>query len=145
LQHVPYRGCGPALTDILSGQVGFGIVTASSASPFLASGKLRAVAVTSPQRSDLMPSVPTVAEQGFPGYSLDQWHGLLAPAGTPPAVIARLNAAAAAVMRRPETRKALLQLGYSPTASTPQEFQALIDGDIERFGKLTARIGLHAD
>ncbi|OZI21508.1 ABC transporter substrate-binding protein [Bordetella genomosp. 9] len=145
LQHVPYKGCGPALTDVLSGQVGIGIITASSAAPFLASGKLRALAVTSPQRSDLMPSVATVAEQGFPGYALDQWHGLLAPARTPPAVIAKLNAAVAAIMNRADTRQALLQLGYSPTASTPQAFQALIDSDIDRFGQLTARMGLHAD
>jgi tripartite-type tricarboxylate transporter receptor subunit TctC len=145
LQHVPYKGCGPALTDMLSGQVGMGIVTASSAMPFLASGKLRALAVTSPRRSDLMPSVPTVAEQGFAGFSLDQWHGLLVPAATPPAVIAKLNAAVAAIMNRADTRQALLQLGYSPTASTPAEFQALIDTDIDRFSQLTARIGLRAD
>jgi tripartite-type tricarboxylate transporter receptor subunit TctC len=145
LQHVPYRGCGPALADVLSGQVGMGIVTASSAAPFLASGKLRALAVTSAQRSDLMPAVPTVAEQGYPGYALDQWHGLLAPAGTPAAVVERLNAAVAAIMRRADMRHALLQLGYSPTASTPQAFQALIDTDIERFGKLTASMGLRVD
>ncbi|AOB33377.1 ABC transporter substrate-binding protein [Bordetella sp. H567] len=145
LQHVPYKGCGPALTDVLSGQVGMGIVTASSAAPFLASGKLRALAVTSPRRTELMPSVPTVAEQGFPGFSLDQWHGLLVPAATPPAIVAKLNAAVAAVMHRADTRQALLQLGYSPTASTPAEFQSLIDADIDRFGQLTARIGLHAD
>jgi tripartite-type tricarboxylate transporter receptor subunit TctC len=145
LQHVPYRGCGPALADALSGQVGMGIVTASSAAPFLKSGKLRALAVTSPQRSELMPAVPTVAEQGYPGYALDQWHGLLVPAATPAAVVARLNAAVAAIMRRDDMRHALLQLGYSPTASTPQAFQALIDADIERFGALTASMGLHAD
>lgn len=145
LQHVPYRGCGPALTDVLSSQVGLGIVTASSASPFLASGKLRAIAVTSLARSDLMPQVPTVAEQGFPGYQLDQWHGLLAPAHTPPAVIARLNAAVTAIMKRESTQRDLRQLGFSPTASSPQDFQTLIDGDIDRFGKLTASIGLRAD
>jgi tripartite-type tricarboxylate transporter receptor subunit TctC len=122
-----------------------GIVTASSAAPFLASGKLRAVAVTSPRRSELMPAVPTVAEQGYAGYSMDQWHGLLAPAATPPAIVARLNKAVAAIMNRPDTRQALMQLGYSPTVSTPAEFQALIDTDIDRFGKLTARMGLHAD
>lgn len=145
LQHVPYKGCGPALTDVLSGQVGMGIVTASSAMPFLAAGKLRALAVTSPRRTELLPSVPTVAEQGYPGFALDQWHGLLAPAATPTAIVNRLNAAVAAIMARDETRQALLQLGYSPTASTPREFQSLIDADIDRFGELTARIGLRAD
>lgn len=145
LQHVPYRGCGPALTDVLSGQVDMGIVTASSAAPFLAAGRLRALAVTSPRRSELMPDVPTVAGQGYPGYSLDQWHGLLAPAGTPAPVVGRLNAAVAAIMKRPETQDALRQLGYSPTASTPEAFQRLIDADIDRFAALTARIGLRAD
>jgi tripartite-type tricarboxylate transporter receptor subunit TctC len=145
LQHVPYRGCGPALTDVLSAQVGLGIVTASSASPFLSSGKLRAVAVTSPGRSELMPTVPTVAEQGFPGYSLDQWHGLLVPSRTPARIVARLNGAVAAIMHREQMKQELLQLGFSPTASTPQEFQALIDSDIDRFTKLTASMELHAD
>ncbi|OWT75429.1 MULTISPECIES: tripartite tricarboxylate transporter substrate binding protein [unclassified Achromobacter] len=145
LQHVPYRGCGPALTDVLSGQVGMGIVTASSAAPFLASGRLRALAVTSPQRSELMPDVPTVAEQGFPGYTLDQWHGLLAPAGTPTAVIARLNTAVADIMRREDVQHDLRQLGFSPTRSSPQVFQTLIDNDIDRFSTLTASMNLHAD
>lgn len=145
LQHVPYRGCGPALTDVLSAQVGLGIVTASSASPFLASGKLRAIAVTSPGRSDLMPDVPTVAEQGFPGYTLDQWHGLLVPAHTPAPIVARINAAVTEIMKREQTQKDLRQLGFSPTTSTPQAFQTLIDTDIDRFGKLTASMGLHAD
>jgi tripartite-type tricarboxylate transporter receptor subunit TctC len=145
LQHVPYRGCGPALTDVVSGQVGLGIVTSSSASPFISAGQLRALAVTSPQRSDLMPDVPTVAEQGFPGYTLDQWHGLLAPAGTPVAVIQRLNTAVAAIMHRPSIQHDLRQLGFSPTASTPAQFQSLIDNDIDRFSELTARIGLRAD
>ncbi|WP_233233806.1 tripartite tricarboxylate transporter substrate binding protein [Bordetella sp. LUAb4] len=145
LQHVPYRGCGPALTDVLSNQVGMGIVTASSAAPFLASGRLRALAVTSPRRSELMPDVPTVAEQGFPGYTLDQWHGLLAPAGTPTAVINRLNTAVADIMRREDVQHDLRRLGFSPTRSSPQVFQTLIDSDIDRFSTLTASMDLHAD
>lgn len=145
LQHVPYRGCGPALADVLSGQVPLGIVTASTAAPYIRAGTLRALAVTSPRRSPLLPQVPTVAEQGMPGYELDQWHGLLAPAGTPPAVVQRLNAAVAGIVAQPQLRQDLLQLGYTPAASTPAEFQALVRGDIARFGELTARMGLHAD
>jgi tripartite-type tricarboxylate transporter receptor subunit TctC len=145
LQQVPYRGCGPALLDVISGQAGMGIVTASSAAPYITSGRLRALAVTSPRRSDLMPQVPTVAEQGFPGYTLDQWHGLLAPAATPDAVVQRLNAAVAAIMRREDVRTDLLKLGFSPTASSPQDFQKLINGDIDRFSALTANMGLHVD
>ncbi|WP_415807475.1 tripartite tricarboxylate transporter substrate binding protein [Bordetella muralis] len=145
VQHVPYRGCGPALTDVLTGQVPMGIVTASSASPFLHAGKLRALAVTSPQRSTLMADVPTVAEQGMPGYELDQWHGLLAPAQTPKDILAKLNRTVAQIMKQPDVRRDLLQLGFNPTTSTSVEFQSLIGQDIDRFASLTQRIGLRAD
>ncbi|WP_415819287.1 tripartite tricarboxylate transporter substrate binding protein [Bordetella tumbae] len=145
VQHVPYRGCGPALTDVLTGQVPLGIVTASSASPFLQAGKLRALAVTSPQRSTLMADVPTVAEQGMPGYELDQWHGLLAPAQTPKDIVAKLNRTVAQIMKQPDVRRDLLQLGFNPTTSTSAEFQSLIGQDIDRFASLTQRIGLRAD
>lgn len=145
VQHIPYKGCGPALTDVLGGHVMAAIVTASSAAPYLQTGKLRALAITSPQRSPLLPDVPTVAEQGVPGYALDQWHGLLAPAKTPPAVIERLNRELRAIVERPAFRKQLLQDGFTPAASTADEFRAMIDGDIDRFGALTRRMGLKVD
>lgn len=145
LQHVPYKGCGPALTDVLSGQVPVGIVTASSAVPFINSGKLRALAVTSPERSLLLPRVPTVAESGMPGYQLDQWHGLLAPAGTPAAVVDKINAAVARIVAEPVMRNALLDLGFAPTASSAAEFDRLVHADIARFAELTRKLGLHAD
>ncbi|CAM4040260.1 Bug family tripartite tricarboxylate transporter substrate binding protein [Bordetella tumulicola] len=143
--HVPYRGCGPALNDVLAGQVPMGIVTASSASPFLQAGRLRALAVTSPERSVLMSDVATVAEQGMPGYELDQWHGLLVPAGTPEDVVAKLNRTVAQIMKRSDVRRDLLTLGFSPTTSTSGEFQSLISQDIDRFASLTQKIGLRAD
>lgn len=143
--HVPYRGCGPALESVLARNVDVGFVTASSALPFLRAGSLRALAVTSPQRSPLLPNVPTVAEQGLPGYELNQWHGVLAPAGTPPAVIERLNSAIAAVMRQPDMARDLRALGYDTTASTSREFQSMIDGDIAKFGALTRQMGLKVD
>ena len=145
LQQVPYKGCGPALTDVMSGQVGMGVVTASSAAPLIAAGRLRALAVTSPQRSPLLPAVPTVAEQGISGYALDQWHGLLAPAATPPAVVARLNATLARIMLRPDVQAALREQGFTPTTSSPGAFQDMINADIDRYTALTAAIGLHAD
>jgi tripartite-type tricarboxylate transporter receptor subunit TctC len=144
-QHVPYRGCGPALTDVLSGQVSMGIVTASSAAPFLQAGKLRALGVTSPKRSSLMAAVPTVAEQGMPGYEMNQWHGLLAPAKTPDEVIAKLNRTVAQIMKQADVRRDLLQLGFSTTTSSSEEFQTLIASDIDRFATLTQKIGLRAD
>lgn len=145
LQQVPYKGCGPALTDVMSGQVGMGVVTASSAAPLIAAGRLRALAVTSPQRSPLLPAVPTVAEQGISGYALDQWHGLLAPAATPPAVVAKLNATLARIMLRPAVQAALREQGFTPTTSSPSAFQDMINADIDRYTALTGAIGLHAD
>lgn len=145
LQHVPYKGCGPALTDVVSGQVGMGIVTASSAAPLIAAGRLRALAVTSPQRSPLLPEVPTVAEQGVAGYALDQWHGLLAPAATPPAVVAKLNTTLARIMLRPDVQAALREQGFTPTTSSPRAFQDMINADIDRYTALTDAIGLRAD
>jgi tripartite-type tricarboxylate transporter receptor subunit TctC len=145
LQHVPYKGCGPALTDVTAGQVGMGVVTASSAAPLIAAGKLRALAVTSPARSPLMPAVPTVAEQGVSGYALDQWHGLLAPAATPPAVVAKLNAAVAKIVQRPDVQASLREQGFTPASSTPRAFQDMIAADMDRYGALTEAIGLRAD
>lgn len=145
LQHVPYKGCGPALTDVAAGQVGMGVVTASSAAPLIAAGKLRALAVTSPARSPLMPTVPTVAEQGVPDYALDQWHGLLTPAATPAAVVDKLNAAVAKIVQRPDVQAALRAQGFTPASSTPREFQQMIGADIARYTALTQAIGLRAD
>ncbi|WP_417220926.1 tripartite tricarboxylate transporter substrate binding protein [Achromobacter spanius] len=145
LQQVPYKGCGPALKDVTAGQVAMGIVTASSAAPLIAAGKLRALAVTSPARSPLMPTVPTVAEAGIASYALDQWHGLLAPAATPRAVVDKLNAAVTKIVRRPETQAALREQGFTPASSTPKEFQSMINADIDRYTALTESIGLRAD
>lgn len=143
--HVPYRGCGPALAGVRAGTVDMAIVTASAAIPMIKSGALRALAVTSPQRSSLMPDVPAVAELGFDGYELDQWHGLLAPAKTPAAIVAHVNAAVSAILEEPDTRRDLKALGYETTSSTPEAFQAIIKHDIARFGALTTKIGLKAD
>lgn len=143
--HVPYRGCGPALTDVLAGNVPLGMVTASSAMPFIQAGSLRALAVTAPRRSAFLPEVPTVAEQGFPGYELDQWHGILAPASTPPAVVDKLSAAVNAVLGRQEVMNDLRALGYSVAGGDPDAFQDLILRDIARFAELTGQIGLRID
>ncbi|RCW67393.1 Bug family tripartite tricarboxylate transporter substrate binding protein [Pseudorhodoferax soli] len=148
MSQVPYKGCGPALADVLSGQVGLGIVTASSAAPLLAAGKLRALAVTSPQRTAQLPGVPTVAEQGLPGYELDQWHGLLAPAGTPAAVVQRLNQVLVQGLADAELQAQLRGLGYTLTQGadgTPQAFGALVARDLRRFGTVTAQLGLRLD
>jgi tripartite-type tricarboxylate transporter receptor subunit TctC len=145
LMHVPYRGCGPALTDVMVGQLDVGIVTASGAMPYVESGRLRALAVTSAQRWTPMPAIPTVAEQCFKGYELDQWHNLLAPAGTPDAVLQRLNTVLGRIVGRAAMRRELSSLGFNPIVTTQVEFQRLLLADIERFAALTAGLGLQAD
>ena len=148
MTQVPYKGCGPALTDVMSGQVGLGIVTASSAAPLLAAGKLRALAVTSPQRTAQLPGVPTVAEQGLAGFELDQWHGLLAPAGTLAAVVQRLNEVLVQGLADPELQAQLRGLGYTLAQGeqgTPQAFGALVARDLRRFGTVTAQLGLRLE
>jgi len=126
LQQIPYKGCGPALAAVAGEQIGAAIVTASAASPMIQSGQVRALAITSAERSPLLPDVPTVAEQGWPDYQLDQWHGLLAPAGTPADVIVRLNAELAAIVAEPAMQGSLRALGFQPVSSTPAQFQAMI-------------------
>ena len=142
LLHIPYKGCGPAVADVASGQVPMGIVTISSAMSFVQSGQLRPLAVTSPVRSPVMLTAPTVIETGVEGYELDQWHGLLAPAGTPADIIEKLNKALVAILSTEKMHDELESLGYTTARSTAGEFTAVIHKDIDRFSALTERIGL---
>ncbi len=145
ITHIPFGGCGPALNSVVAGQIPMAIVTASSANAQIKAGKLRALAVTSPARSPFLPDVPTVAELGFPGYELNQWHGLLAPAGTPPAIQEKLYAGIAKVMQRPDVKEKLANLGYTQTDDGPAAFRKIIDADIDKFSRLTKDIGLKVD
>lgn len=144
-QHIPYRGCAPALADVSAGTVAAGIVTVSSAMPFVQSGRLHALAVTAAQRSVLMPDVPTVAEHGLEGYELDQWHGLLAPSGVPEDVLDVLEQALVEIAQTEEMQDTLYQSGYAPAQQSRAAFAELVMGDIERFGALTGRMGLKVD
>jgi len=145
LQQIPYKGCGPALAAAAGGQVGAAIVTASAAASLIESGQVHALAITSAQRSPLLPEVPTVAEQGWPDYQLDQWHGLLAPAGTPPEVIAWLNTELTAIVLDPVMQASLRALGFHPAPGTSAQFQAMINADLLRFADLAQQIGLRMD
>ncbi|WP_156909540.1 Bug family tripartite tricarboxylate transporter substrate binding protein [Ottowia thiooxydans] len=145
LQHVPYRGCGPALVDLLGGQVSSAIVTASSAMQYITSGKARALGVTSKARSPFLPAVPSVAEQGHPGYELDQWHGLLAPANTPKAVIDKINADVATIVQSKEIKDRMTQLLYVVVNDSPDTFKKIVWDDIDRFSQLTNKMGLKLD
>ncbi len=142
IAHIPYKGCGGALNDVMGNQVGSAFVTASSTLPFIESGKVRALAVTSAERSPLLPDVPSVAELGYPGYELNQWHGLLAPAGTPEAVVQQLHEAVEKIIARDDVKAKLTSLGYTVAHDGPAEFQAMINADIDRFQELAQKIGL---
>ncbi|MGN5537462.1 tripartite tricarboxylate transporter substrate binding protein [Alcaligenes sp. Lyrl_28] len=149
LLHIPYRGCGPALNDVVAGQVPIGIVTLSSAATLIESGHLRALAVTSAQRSPVLPDVPTVAEVSKTGFELDQWHGLLAPSHTPEPIITTLNRVVQKALTDPALQAELLALGYTPQegneSARPSGFKAMIWNDIDRFGALSSKIGLQVD
>jgi tripartite-type tricarboxylate transporter receptor subunit TctC len=142
LQHVPYRGASQALTDLVSGQVSLMFSSPASVHAFVAGGKLRAIAITSAQRSPLAPGVPTVAEGGVPGYESIQWNAMAAPRGTPPAVIERLNGELAAAMKVPAFRERLLAQGFDGVTSTPQELADTIKADLARYARFIKTLGI---
>ena len=132
--HVPYKGASAALTDVASGEVTLNFPTPPSALPLLRGGKLRALAVTSAQRLPNMPEVPTVAELGYKDFVAEDWKGFVAPAGTPPAIITRLNGLINDALKRPEIRARLADEGSKPLGGTPQDFAALLKVEYPRWG-----------
>jgi tripartite-type tricarboxylate transporter receptor subunit TctC len=135
MTHVPYRGAGPAITDLLGGQVDMIFGTAAAVSSLVQSGKLRAIAVTSPQPSPSLKGIPTVAAT-VPGYAVESWYGLYAPAGTPPDVIQKLTAAAKKAAHRPEFAKRIEQEGLEVTASDPAELDRYVKAEEVRWRKI---------
>lgn len=134
--HVPYKGGGPALQDLIAGHVNYSFATILEASGFVQAGKLRALAVTSTKRSPALPDVPTLAESGLPGYEASSWIGLLAPAGTPPALVERIAADVREVVARPDVRERFVAQGATPDAEGPAHFKAVIDTDRARWAKI---------
>ncbi len=143
--HVPYRGAGPAALDLAAGRVDFFFVSYSSAQSFLQAGKVRVLAVTSPQRLPALPDAPTMREAGFGGIEIDTWFGLVAPAGTPDAVIDKLNAAFVQAIRDPDVVKQMADQGAQAVVNTPSEFAAFIASQTEHFGKVVRSVGIKAE
>jgi tripartite-type tricarboxylate transporter receptor subunit TctC len=145
LQAVPYRGAAPAITDLLAGHLDglFGDVPTIMAQ--VKAGKLKALAATSSQRSDIFPDVPTFVEQGYAGVVGDNWAGVLAPAATPPPVIAKLNAALVAALNEPELRTRLRNAGTTPAPSTPDEFEKYLREENARWGKVIREKGIKGE
>jgi tripartite-type tricarboxylate transporter receptor subunit TctC len=145
LTHVPYKGVNLAMQDVIAGRIDFVVIGVPAAAPHVKSGRLRALAVIAPQRLPALPEVPTVAEAGLPGFEVTTWYGILAPAGTPRPVIARLNAELVKVMHSPEMKERLAGIGTDPVTSTPEEFTAYIQAEIGKWGDVIRKAGLKAD
>ncbi|MDP1717453.1 MAG: tripartite tricarboxylate transporter substrate binding protein [Burkholderiales bacterium] len=134
--HVAYKGSGPALVDLISGQVHFMFPNLVNSLPHIASGRLRALAVTGAKRATAAPHIPTLIEAGVPGYTVMSWYGLLAPAGTPQAVVGRLNSELVKVLRSPDVKERLAGQGADPAEGTPEEFSAFLKEEIAKWGKV---------
>jgi tripartite-type tricarboxylate transporter receptor subunit TctC len=134
--HIPYRGTAPSVTDVIAGQVDCTFTGAPAVLPHVRSGRLRALAVSSPQRLDTLKDVPTVAESGYAGFDADQWYGIVAPAGTPAALVAQLNAEINKALRLPDVAQQLATEGAMPMPTTPQAFGELIRKEIPRWAEV---------
>jgi tripartite-type tricarboxylate transporter receptor subunit TctC len=145
LLHVPYKGTGQALTDLLAGHVNLMFAPAQTVMPYVHAGKLKALAVTGSKRSETLPDLPTVAESGLPGYEAVGWFGLLAPAATPKATVAKLSAEANRVLAMSDVREKMLGLGADPAGNTPEEFARFIRGDQAKWSKLMKEAGIQAE
>ena len=145
IQHVPYKGSTPALTDLIGGQVAIFIGNMPPTVPHVKAGKLRALAVTTKARSALMPELPTMTEAGLPGYETVAWFGVLAPAGTPPDIVNRLSVEIGKIARSPEMRDRLVAMGAEPVGGTPEEFKTVIDRDIAKWKALAQKVGIKID
>ena len=145
ITHVPYKGAAPMLTDLIGGQIQIGFDNLPSTISFVRAGKVRAIAVTTPERWPAAPDIPTVAESGVPGYEVSGWFGLLAPAGTPKAVLDTLQQALAAAVQKPELKKQMLDLGAQPIANTPDEFAAQIRREVSKWQSVVAATGVKVE
>lgn len=140
--HVPYKGSAPAAADLAGGQIPLAIVDLTSALPHIRSGRVKAIGVTSAKRSAVAPEIPTIAETGLPGFDAIGWFGVVAPGGTPPALIARLNAEVVDAMKAPEIRERLMAGGAEPQTSTPEEFAAFIRAEIPKWARVIKTAGV---
>lgn len=143
--HIPYRGSGPALTDLVAGQTQVMFDALGSSGPFIRAGKLRALAVTTAKRSESIPELPTVAESGLPGYEAMPWLGLVAPAGTPPAVVDRLYREVNEVLKEPELRARFKGWGLDIIGNTPSEFASFLRRDIDQWNRVIKSAHIKAE
>ncbi|MEC4723472.1 tripartite tricarboxylate transporter substrate binding protein [Noviherbaspirillum sp. CPCC 100848] len=143
--HVPYKGSAPAVTDLLGGRVQAMFDNAPSALPNVQNGRLRALAITSAKRSEALPDLPTMIEAGLPGYEVNSWFALVAPANTPREIVARLNEEVNKALRNPDVRASLAKLGADPSGTTPEQLRTFISSETARWAKVVKTSGAKVD
>jgi tripartite-type tricarboxylate transporter receptor subunit TctC len=145
ITHVPYKGGGPALSDLIAGQIPMGVQNITTIVPYVRGGRIRALGISSLERSPALPDVPTVAEQGFPGFEAREWYGLVAPGGTPRAIVMRLNQEIVRIINLPDIRARLLDLGADMVGDSPDQFGAHIKAELVKWSKLLKETGIRLE
>jgi tripartite-type tricarboxylate transporter receptor subunit TctC len=145
MEHVPYKGTNPGMMDTMAGQVQVLMSTLLPPLPHIRTGRLRPLGVTGAKRVVSMPDVPTIAEAGVPGYEVIQWYGFVAPANTPREVITKLHGEIVSILKSPEVREKLAADGAEPVGSTPQQFAAFIQSEIDKWGKVVKSAGIRVE
>ncbi len=145
LVHIPYKGTAPSILDLVAGRVSVTSASAISTMPHVRTGRLRALAVSSAKRSPSVPELPTVAEAGVPGFAVDQWYALFAPAATPKEIVAKLYGEIAKAVANSETRERLLAMGLDPVGMPPDEFTEYLKTETDKWGKLVREAGIRAN
>jgi len=142
LLHVPYRGTGPAVTDLLGGRIDMLFAPAVVVTPHIESGRLKVIGATTPKRSALFPKIPTIAESGLPGYESLGWFGVFAPAKTPPAIVAKVSADTARALALPDARKRMNEQGAEPAPNSPEVFTAFVNAEVDKWLGLAKQAGI---
>lgn len=145
LQHIPYKGGGPMMNDLIGGQVNLAFETAASATPQIKAGKVKPLAITTAKRSPALPEVPTIAESGLAGYEVLTWYGLLAPAGTPKEIISRLHTEVSKILQTPDIKERLAGISSDPGGNTPEEFAKVIRQETVKWAKVVKDSGATVD
>jgi tripartite-type tricarboxylate transporter receptor subunit TctC len=145
MQHIPYKGSAPAMSDVMAGHAHLVFDSLGSTTPFMKTGKLRSLAVSSASRAPAAPDLPSIAESGLPGYDVSSWHGLWAPAGTPKAIVDKLAAEVQKALQMPETRERLSALGIEPVGSSPTDFHAYNASEMTKWAQVVKASGAKLD
>ena len=145
ITHVPYKGGGPALSDLIAGQIPMGVQNTATIMPYVRSGRIRMLGISSLERSPALPDVPTIASAGFPGFEAKEWYGLVAPAGTPVPIVARLNREIVRIMHLPDINARMIDQGSEIVADSPEHFGAFIKSELAKWTKIVKETGMRLE